>query len=544
MVSLSTESRRARTALRYGSAALVLGAVLTVVGAVGAVTVLVIGLVLVVAGAVAVVLARRALKARKKAEEARQEWGAAVTPYLRRWPMPRARAASDVEFGVTRTRHTDDYNPYVARGVDRSLRFALGARKFVLVKGEAKAGRARTLAEAVRHACPEAPLVIPRDVRAVAELAGLESGVPVENAVVLLGDLTATDLEHLTPSVLEFWASRAVLVGTVTEAEVQKTGAEVGVAGRMALAAATVVELPFLLSESELAAARDDFSEGPSFPDDSGIGAVLVGGAELVRRLRQGRRDSPAGQAIARAAVDARIAGLRRPITEPELVRLFPKYLERVTVGVEPTEDVFTAGLEWALAPISSEVALLRRVTGGFAVLDYVVAAEAAVALPEDAGADLLALTSVADAYGIGHAAYFAGRMELAREAFRRAMEHAESLPAAAYSLGALLVEQDDAAGAERVYRAAAESGHPVYAGSASVSLGELLLKQDKAEEAVVLFKQVLVGAGAGRARVLHGLGRALAAVGDEAGAREVYLEAASCDNPDVVAWAKGALGG
>ncbi len=584
MVPLSTELRRARTVFRCGCVALAVGVALAVSASVDRTTLpaaaFPVALVLVVAGLVAVVLARRAEVARKKTR-GEHEWRAAIGPLVRQWPPTKARAVSDVDYGATRTRHTDGANPYVPRAADRPLRYALGARRFVLLRGDVKAGCSRTLAEALRHTHPDADLVLPRHTRAVAELAGLDPVLPLENAVVFLGDLTSTDLDQLTAGVLDFWAERAVLVGTITTADHEaalRNGSDVGAVARAALARATIVDLPFELTAAELAAARDDYPDEPRLTGTASIGEVLVDGEELVRRLRTGRRDSPAGQAITRAALDARRAGLRRPVTEPELVRLFPKYLERITVGVEPTEEVFTSGLTWATTPIASQVALLRRVTGGFEVLDYVVAAETSE-LPEDAAPDLLAMTTPADAYDIADAAHSANRPDFAREAFRRAMEHQPTLPAAAFALAAVLAEQDDNAAAERVYRQAIDTEHPHYAYLSRINLGHLLLKREAAEQAretfqaaaetrpgqegqharlglgeallaqkdfdqaAIQFRQVLAANDKTTTPLaLHGLGRTLAAKGDHQSAREVYQEAATCNNPEIAAWAKSAL--
>ncbi|WNV90710.1 tetratricopeptide repeat protein [Umezawaea sp. Da 62-37] len=584
---MSTELRRGRTAFLSGCVVLVVGAALAVFATVDKAAPLPVGtvpiaLLLVVIGVLAAVYGKRAEWAEKKAK-AEREWRTAIGPLLRQWPPPLVRSAADVDFGATRTRHTDDVNAYVPRAADRPLRYALGARKFVLLRGESKAGKSRTLAEAVRHAHPEAELVLPRDAKAVAELSRLEPALPLGNSVVVvLDDLSSADLDQLTTSVLDFWAERAVLVGTITASRyeaVMRTGSDVGAAARVALARATVVDLPFELSEGELAAAHEDYPEESGLVERSSIGEVLVGGEELVRKLRSGRRDSPAGQAVVRAAVDVRRAGLRRAVSPVELTHLFPKYLERITVGVDPTAELFAAGLAWACAPIASQVALLRRVSGGLEVLDYVVEAEAGAEMPDFLGADLLAITSAADAYGIGDAAYAAGRSDLARQGFRRAMEDPGSLAAAAFSLGVVLAGQDDAAGAERVYRQAIETGHPVFAYLAMVNLGFLLLERDAVEEAREVFRtaadtrpvergpRARVGLGEVLLREerfdeaeaafrqvldvddpatvplgLHGLGRALAAQGNDAAAREVYLRAATCDHPKISTWAKKAL--
>ncbi|WP_106187272.1 tetratricopeptide repeat protein [Umezawaea tangerina] len=585
---MSTELRRARTAFLSGCVVLVLGAAVAVFAAVDKAVALPVGavpvaLLFMVVGVLAAVYGKRAEWAEKKAK-AEREWRTAIGPLLRQWPLPAVRLTSDVDFGATRTRHTEGANPYVPRAADRPLRYALGARRFVLLRGESKAGKSRTLAEAVRHAHPEAEMVLPRDAKAVAELSRLEPALPLgDNAVVLLDDLSSADLEQLTSAVLDFWAERAVLVGTITTARfesVLRTGAEVGVAARAALARATVVDLPFELSEAELAAAHEDYPDEIGLTDRSSIGEVLVGGEELVRKLRAGRRDSPAGQAVARAAVDVRRAGLRRPVTPAELTHLFPKYLERITVGVDPSPDLFAAGMLWASAPVASQVALVRRVGAGVEALDYVVEAEADAEMPDFLVPDLLAITGPADAYGIADAAYAAGKVDLARQGFRRAMEDPESLAAAAFSLGVVLAGSDDGAGAERAYGQAVEAGHSTYAYMAQVNLGFLLLNRGEVEEARTAFQAaadsrplergprarvglgevLMVGEEYGeaeklfrqvlgtedpfnRAMALHGLGRALAAQGDVEGAREVYRRAVDCGHPEIAAWARGALG-
>ncbi|MEO6083804.1 MAG: tetratricopeptide repeat protein [Umezawaea sp.] len=578
---MSTELRRARTAFRCGLVALVVGALLAVYAAIGKPpAVLPVALVLVLVGLLAAVYGKRAEWAEKKAR-ADRDWRAALGPLLRNWPLPKVRLAADVDFGVTRTRYTDGTNPYVPRAVDGQLRFALGARRFVLLRGESKAGKSRTLAEALRQAFPEAQLVLPRDAKAVAELSRLEPALPLEGAVVLLDDLVSADLDLLTASVLDFWAERAVLVGTITSANYEaalRTSSDVGAAARAALARATIIDLPFELTATELAAAREDYPDEVGITETTGIGEVLVGGEELVRKLRAGRRDSPAGQAVVQAAVDARRAGLRRPIAHPELLHLFPKYLERITVGVDATPELMFTGLEWGTRPVTSQVALLRRVRDSYEVLDFVVEAQTG-ALPDFLGPDLLALTTPADAYGIADAAYAAGDRDLARDGFRRALDDPDALPAAAFSLGVTLAEQDATDEAEQAYRRAIDTGHPTYAYLSTVNLGYLLLKRGALDEARTAFESATAArpiATGPRARVglgevhlaqddlaqaenlfrqviatddppttalaLHGLGRTLTAKGDSAAAHEIHLKAVHSPNPTVAAWARAAL--
>jgi hypothetical protein len=124
---------------------------------------------------------------------------------------------------------------------------------------------------------------------------------------------------------------------------VLRTGSEVGAAARAALArssaSGTVYRLPFELSPSELATAHELYPAENAFAPDTdtqhrvSIGETLVGGEELVGKLHAGAQECPAGQAIVRAAVDARRAGLSRHITPGELRPLFPYYLHHSTTG-------------------------------------------------------------------------------------------------------------------------------------------------------------------------------------------------------------------
>jgi hypothetical protein len=61
-------------------------------------------------------------------------------------------------------------------------------------------------------------------------------------------------------------------------------------------------------------------------------------------KYRAGRSGQPAGYAIVQAAVDARRAGLSRPVRGEELLRLFPLYLRRVNIGLDPPPNCFNKG--------------------------------------------------------------------------------------------------------------------------------------------------------------------------------------------------------
>ena len=186
-------------------------------------------------------------------------------------------------------------------------------------------------------------------------------------AIVLLDDLDPADLEALTPDVLDRVTSWAVIAATMTARQrndVLKSGSEVGAVARSALEhRSRQYELP---SDPPAGAAKADAERlypGESF--DGSIAETLVGGRELIARYKASHDENPAGCAVLRAAIDCRRAGLSRPVTEPELRRLFPSYLQAIRVDLAPTDELFAEGVRWAAVPVASQVALLRRADPG-----------------------------------------------------------------------------------------------------------------------------------------------------------------------------------
>jgi hypothetical protein len=237
-----------------------------------------------------------------------------------------------------------------------------------LLHGESKAGKSRTLTEAVKHSHSSSELIIPRDVAAVGELARIEPPLPIKTqpAILWLDNLAAADLEQLTAAVLEFWQRHAILVATMTTANynaVMRTGSGVGAGARAALARASMYRLPFALSSTEIATAHELYPDENAFSENDelhqvSIGETLVGGEELIHKLQAGAEDNPAGQALVRIAVDVRRAGLRRPITTRILKYLLPHYLRHATTTSVPVDEQFAAGLVWATKPVTSQVSL------------------------------------------------------------------------------------------------------------------------------------------------------------------------------------------
>ncbi len=184
--------------------------------------------------------------------------------------------------------------------------------------------------------------------------------------------------------------------------------------------------------------------------------------------------------------------------------------------GIVATDDIFKAGLEWALRPVAGSIALLHR-AGGYVAYDYIVSFVRE--RPDGADPHDEAWTCATDtsdpgqafAVGVGAWAYdrvghaidafeiarshgsreLAGRAsfnlglahrrrgEVAEtaEAYREAIRsgHPDAGPRAAAALGVLLQQQGDVDGASEAFQAAIDSGNPEAATTAAVSLGVLL---------------------------------------------------------------------
>jgi hypothetical protein len=202
-------------------------------------------------------------------------------------------------------------------------------------------------------------------------------------AIVILDDLEPAGLEALTRDVLDRIRCRAVIAATMTaqrRATVVNTSNRVTAVARAALASAS--------GEYELASGPPAGAEKaqaellyPREQFDGSIAETLAGARELIARYKAAQDSNPAGCAVVRAAIDARRAGVSRPLTEAELRRLFPPYLQAVRVGVPDTREQFAKGLEWASQPVVSQVALLRRDNSGWVrpawtVFDHAVSAD------------------------------------------------------------------------------------------------------------------------------------------------------------------------
>lgn len=428
--------------------------------------------------------------------------------------LPRLSELGDDLLGATPTRYSIEGNsPYVPRPTDdetiRSMLRQPGPPyPFVIVWGSTKAGKSRTLAEALRAAFGDVVVVLPRDGRALAELArlGVSDIVDHRPAVVVLDDLDPAGLEALTAEVLDLIRGWAVIAATMTaqrRADVLKTGSDVGTVARAALAAAS--------GEYELTAepptGREKNEAVRLYPGerfDGSVAETLVGARELISRYKASHDTNPAGCALIRAAIDVRRAGVTRPVTEAELRRLFPFYLPSIRTGMLPTTEHFTSGIEWATRPVASQVALLRQASGpqdmpAWIIFDHAVTADEGQGsyhrpIPDAIWPELIGMIPARDAFAVGMAAYAGGIIAAAIAAFRKGTttEQVDAIPMAAFNLGVLLEGEGDVDGARIAYQTVIDSGPSPQASRAAFLLGSLLASQGDIDGAQAAFQTAI----------------------------------------------------
>lgn len=463
--------------------------------------------------------------------------------------LPRLSELTDDVLGVTPTRYSiEGHAPYVPRPeADEKVCGLLAAPgppyPFVIVWGTTKAGKSRTLAEALRATFAHDPaVVVPRDAHALADFARLEMDRLVRRppAVVVLDDLYPAGLETLTVDVLAKVRSWAVIATTMTaqrRADVLTTGGEVGAIARAALAS---ISGEYELLSSPPTGAEKDEAERlyPAEVFDGSIAETLVGARELIARYKASYDTNPAGCAVVRAAIDIRRAGLDRPVTPSELRRLFPRYLHSIRIGLTPTDEQFAAGIEWATRPVTSKVALLRPTNTGqeptaWTVFDHAVTADEGQEghkrlIPTETWTELIEMLPVADALQVGFTADMAGNKTAATAALRKAVgsNYLTETPMLAMAVGMLLKRQDTDY-ARAALQQAIESDDAEAATLARMNLGDILRQKGDLDSALAQYQQAIDSGDTNVVPIaLIGLGDVLRQQGDIDGARTAYQQA------------------
>jgi tetratricopeptide (TPR) repeat protein len=365
---------------------------------------------------------------------------------------------------------------YVGRDVDAVMREAVaaglqGAGPWLLVViGPAKAGKSRTLLEALRRCAPPGglQLIAPTDGEALRGLLmpGQDLRLGQTPAVLWLDDLEPFLNQGITLQTLREW--HADRPGRIVAATYGGKGSEqiagATVAGLATVAAGVLTharEVPLAItSAAELGELRDQLDDAElQAIGHYGLAAFLVAGPALERKLITGRhapgeRACPEGVALVYTAADWARCGRTDPIDADTLRRLWPAYLP---AGIPATDEVFAAGLTWALEPVAGTISLLQSARS-YVAYDYVVRlvdTQPGARPPLSRTWDAAIQTAThAEASAVAIAAYQFGLLDEAATALDRARGSSTGQIAtvAGYNLGVVLGELGRSEEAVAVY--------------------------------------------------------------------------------------------
>ncbi|MGW6119986.1 tetratricopeptide repeat protein [Nocardia sp. NPDC055165] len=449
--------------------------------------------------------------------------------------------ATPSEFGERRTYGIDD--PYVARthaDVDDRVGDALGEDRLVLLIGPSKAGKTRTLFEAVRRELPTARVVVPEP-RTLADLPKCEEYRNHPDTVVVwledLDEFTRAE-RSLTPKLLSALTARRARTVVVATLRTEKydellAGGELARDIRSVFEQAERIKLePTSADSVEQAVAARMY---PSLDlTRYGLAEMLVGAPALLAHYRRARTAGRVSTSVAafstvvEVVIDwARIGRLDR-MPQDRVLELAREVADTRFSAYDITEDdlitaVAAARLPYAgagdTAALDTEWLTDPRMRG-YRPFDYLVSADdiAGRQIPAaywyratvDAGDNILTQ--------VGLGAYYRELFGVAESLFRRAADTGHTL--AMNNLGALFEQRGEISEAEIWYRKAAEVGHTL----AMNNLGALLLQRGETAEAEAFLRRA---ADTGHADAIYNLGTLFQQRGEITEAETWYRKAA-----------------
>jgi hypothetical protein len=345
---------------------------------------------------------------------------------------------------------------FVVRDAMADVRESLLRDRFVLVAGESAAGKSRAAYEVLRELFPSRRLVVPagRDgLRAALDLA-----METPGCVLWLDDLE----RFLGESGLSGAGIRSLLSGhgreryVIATMRAEEHARFIGGTGdgmrhsREVLYLAVTVWLPRMWSPAELARAaghRDDprIADALQNAGPFGVAEYLAAGPQLLASWRDGWSPGahPRGAALVLAAVDARRAGIRRPLPSPVLAELHEPYLA-ARGGILLRPESLQLALEWATTPLHATSSLLIPSGAGMLLaFDYLIDAVPREPPPGAAFDILTGQASPEEAIDIGLDAWYWGQHDQGETAFASG-EAADSGPFEATSLRLHLISERD----------------------------------------------------------------------------------------------------
>lgn len=341
-------------------------------------------------------------------------------------------------WGVSRP---DRCPAFVARDADSLLKQALRRDRFLLLVGESTAGKSRAAYELVRAELPGHRLVQPSGRASVQAAAELAADTP--QSVLWLDDLErflgyGGLAGAAVRRVLEAAGDARYIVATMRSEEHAKfsgrltagldgIGREALRQGWDVLRLAARVDLPRMWSPQEIARARRNvvdvrLVEAVGHAREYGVAEYLAAAPQLLAEWRDAWAPAthPRAAAMVLAAVDARRAGIHRPLTMSVLRQVHKPYLRR-RGGARLRPEAVEDALAWATTPLCATSSLLIPADGGFLAFDYLIDAVVKDRVPAEAIDALIEFATPEEALDLGEIAWrwsLTGQAELA---FRRA---------------------------------------------------------------------------------------------------------------------------
>lgn len=334
---------------------------------------------------------------------------------------------------------------YVPRDAADRLAMALTATSFVLVVGDATAGKSRLAYEVARERLPDHWLVVPQ--RPADLSAALEAARQAGDCVVWLDDIERyLGPEGLTVQVVTELARRdagqVVLLGTIRSHEHaqlsprwERVAAEPGRLrsrlGRDVVRLAYEIHLDRHWSEAEISRARAStdarITEAARHAHEYGIAEYLAAGPQLLAEWRDAWSPGhhPRAAALVATAVDVWRAGVRRGIGIDLLRRLHGHHLA-ARGGPALRPESFDEALSWVTETLHATSSLLVPAgRGRYRPFGYLIDAVEAdphqPGVPDSIWHQLITRMPATDCWHIGEAAYARRRLDLAQSAFQRA---------------------------------------------------------------------------------------------------------------------------
>ncbi|MCF2525875.1 hypothetical protein [Yinghuangia soli] len=336
--------------------------------------------------------------------------------------------------------------PFVARDVSGRLQDLLQVEEFVLIIGESTAGKTRAAYEAMTAVLGDHVLVEPqnRDGLAAALDAAQNSRQP---CVVWLDDLerflgtgglTRADVRAL----VEGGRHRNTILATMRTEEharflhsghhsADRLGAETRAQGEDVIRLAHQIHLARRWSAAEVGRLRAHdadprLSEALAHAEAFGVSEYLSAGPQLLGAWQAAWAPGthPRGAALVAAGVLARRSGMHRHLTAQQLADAAEAYLEArggALLRPEPLADA----VAWATTPLfATSSLLLPDGQGGLRAFDYLIDALPKEPPPAAAVAALVAVSTPDEAIDLGELADGWELLDVAEEAYRRALNH------------------------------------------------------------------------------------------------------------------------